>query len=187
MPFVPSRDGLCLSFIGHVNVCPFSLSRSPRCSRFVFLVFSSLSYFLALIVWGTRGFLLLIFDPLVFIYFPGAAAAAAGRGSPPPPGARRGSVVGLIMCSCLRSEESKRGRGLGHTQFPAPGPRAAPLERYCKNGGSGVCGNDALAVVWARFSGNGAGASVRASFWEVTARILPWVAKWVSRYLQIVL
>ena len=58
MPFVPSRDGLCLSFIGHVNVCPFSLSRSPRCSRFVFLVFSSLSYFLALIVWGTRGFLL---------------------------------------------------------------------------------------------------------------------------------
>ena len=84
MPFVPSRDGLCLSFIGHVNVCPFSLSRSPRCSRFVFLVFSSLSYFLALIVWGTRGFLLLIFDPLVFIYFPGAAAAAAGRGSPPP-------------------------------------------------------------------------------------------------------
>ena len=87
MPFVPSRDGLCLSFIGHVNVCPFSLSRSPRCSRFVFLVFSSLSYFLALIVWGTRGFLLLIFDPLVSIYFPGAAAAAAGRGSPPPPGA----------------------------------------------------------------------------------------------------
>ena len=79
MPFVPSRDGLCLSFIGHVNVCPFSLSRSPRCSRFVFLVFSSLSYFLALIVWETRGFLLLIFDPLVFIYFPGAAAAAAGR------------------------------------------------------------------------------------------------------------
>ena len=61
MPFVPSRDGLCLSFIGHVNVCPFSLSRSPRCSRVVFLVFSSLSYFLALIVWGTRGFLLLIF------------------------------------------------------------------------------------------------------------------------------
>ena len=56
MPFVPSRDGLCLSFIGHVNVCPFSLSRSPRCSRFVFLVFSSLSYFLALFVWGTRGF-----------------------------------------------------------------------------------------------------------------------------------
>ena len=99
MPFVPSRDGLCLSFIGHVNVCPFSLSRSPRCSRFVFLVFSSLSYFLALIVWGTRGFLLLIFDPLVFIYFPGAAAAAAGRGSPPPPlgGARR--VVALWVRS----------------------------------------------------------------------------------------
>ena len=87
--FGPSRDGLCLSFIGHVNVCPFSLSRSPRCSRFVFLVFSSLLYFL-----------LLVFDPLGVIYFPGAAAAAAGRGSPPPPGARRGSVVGLIMCSC---------------------------------------------------------------------------------------
>ena len=85
MPFVPSRDGLCFSFIGNVYVSLFSLSRSPRCARFVFLALSSLSYFLALIVWGTRGFLLLIFDPLVFIYFPGAAAAAAGRGSPPTP------------------------------------------------------------------------------------------------------
>ena len=57
------------------------------------------------------GFRLLIFDPLVFIHFQGAAAAAADRGSPPPPGARRGSVVGLIMCSCLRSEESKQEAG----------------------------------------------------------------------------
>ena len=114
MPFVPSRDGLCLSFIGHVNVCPFSLSRAPRCSRFVFLVFSSLSYFLALIVWGTRGFLLLIFDPLVFIYSPGAAAAAAGRGSPPPPkGAGRGSVVGLlrVLAPLVGHDEVKRARG----------------------------------------------------------------------------
>ena len=114
MPFVPSRDGLCLSFIGNVNVCPFSLSRSPRCSRFVFLVFSSLSYFLALIVWGTRGFLLLIFDPLVFKYFPGAAAAAAGRGSPPPPqGAGRGSVVGLlrVLAPLVGHDEVKRARG----------------------------------------------------------------------------
>ena len=85
MPFVPSRDGLCFSFIGNVDVFPYSHSRSTRGSRFVFLALSSLSYFLALIVWETRGFLLLIFDPLVFIYFPGAAAAAAGRGSPPPP------------------------------------------------------------------------------------------------------
>ncbi len=114
-PSVPSRDGLCLSFIGNVNVCPFSLSRSPRCSRFVFLVFSSLSYFLALIVWGTRGFLLLIFDPLVFIYFPGAAAAAAGRGSPPPPGARRASVVGLLraLAPLVGHDEVKRARGAG--------------------------------------------------------------------------
>ena len=87
MPFVPSRDGLCFSFIGNVNVCPFSLSRSPCCSRFVFLALSSLSYFL-----------LLVFDPLVFIYFPGAAAAAAGRGSPPPPGA---GVVSLCIITCL--------------------------------------------------------------------------------------
>ena len=86
-----------------------------------------------------------------------------------------------------RRERDRRGRGLRRPKYLAPGPRAAPLERYCKNGGSGVCGNDALAVVWALFSGNGAGASVRASFWEVPARILPWVAKWVSRYLQIVL
>ena len=103
MPFVPSRDGLCLSFIGHVNVCPFSLSRSPRCSRFVFLVFSSLSYFL-----------LLVFDLLVFIYFPGAAAAAAGRGSPPPPkGAGRGSVVGLlrVLAPLVGHDEVKRARG----------------------------------------------------------------------------
>ena len=53
MPFVPSRDGPCFYFIGNVDVCPFSLSRSPRCSRFVFLAFSSLSYFLALIVWAS--------------------------------------------------------------------------------------------------------------------------------------
>ena len=113
MPFVPSRDGLCFSFIGNVDVCPFSLSRSPRCSRFVFLALSSLSYFLALIVWETRGFLLLIFDPLVFIYFPGAAAAAAGRGSPPPPGARRASVVGLLraLAALVGHDEVKRARG----------------------------------------------------------------------------
>ena len=29
MPFVPSRDGFCFSFIGNVNVCPFSLSLVP--------------------------------------------------------------------------------------------------------------------------------------------------------------
>ena len=115
MPFVPSRDGLCFSFIGNVDVCPFSLSRSPRCSRFVFLALSSLSYFLAFLVWGPRGFLLLIFDPLVFIYFPGAAAAAAGRGSPPPPGARRASVVGLLRALALLvgHDEVKRARGAG--------------------------------------------------------------------------
>ena len=111
MPFVPSRDGLCFSFIGNVNVCPFSLTRSPRCSRFVFLALSSLSYFLAFLIWETRCFLLLIFGPLVFIYFPGAAAAAAGRGSPPPPGARRASVVGLLTLCCLRREENKQEAG----------------------------------------------------------------------------
>ena len=102
MPFVPSRDGLCFSSIGNVNVCPFSLSRSPCCSRFVFLALSSLSYFL-----------LLVFDPLVFIYFPGAAAAAAGRGSPPPPGARRGSVVGLLraLAPLVGHDEVMRARG----------------------------------------------------------------------------
>ena len=71
MPFVPSRDGLCFSFIGNLDVCPFSLSCSPRCSRFVFLALSSLSYFLVLIVWETRGFLLLMFDPLVLYIFRG--------------------------------------------------------------------------------------------------------------------
>ena len=53
MPFVPSRDGLCLSFIGHVNVCPFSLSRSPRCSRFVFLALASRRIF-SLLSYGRR-------------------------------------------------------------------------------------------------------------------------------------
>ena len=55
--------------------------------------------FLALLVWETRGFLLVIFDPLVFIYFPGAAAAAAGRGSPPPPSVGLG--VGWLVGSGL--------------------------------------------------------------------------------------
>ena len=45
-----------------------------------------------------------------------------------------------------------RGRGLRCTQFPAPGPRARPLERYCKNEGSGWGDNDAPATVWAWFS-----------------------------------
>ena len=116
-----------------------SLSRAPRCSRFVILALSSLSYFLALIVWETRGFLLLIFDPLVFIYFHGAAAAAAGRGSPPPPGARRASVVGMIMRSCLRSEESKQEAGgwaMHSFQPPDPGP---PRSRDIAKMGGPVC------------------------------------------------
>ena len=50
MHFGPSRDGLCLSFIGNVDVCPFSLSRSPRRFRFVSLILSSLSCFLVLLV-----------------------------------------------------------------------------------------------------------------------------------------
>ena len=49
-PPKPSRDGLCLSFIGNVSVCPFSLSRSPRCSRFVSLALSSFSHIIALLV-----------------------------------------------------------------------------------------------------------------------------------------
>ena len=153
MPFVPSRDGLCLSFIGHVNVCPFSLSRSPRCSRFVFLVFSSLSYFLALIVWGTRGFLLLIFDALVFIYFPGAAAAAAGRGSPPPPGARRASVVGLIraLAASFGHDEVKRARGArvrGGPRYQPPRTRARPAREVLQKWGvRGLGASGAVFVV----------------------------------------
>ena len=50
MHFGPSRDGLCLSFIGNVDVCPFSLSRSPRRSRFVSLILSSLLFFIVLLV-----------------------------------------------------------------------------------------------------------------------------------------
>ena len=100
MPFVPSRDGLCLSFIGNVNVCPFSLSRSPGCSRFVFLALSSLSVFLALIVWETRGFLLLIFDPLVFIYFPGRRQLPqAGEVRRPRRAPRRGGCGWLVSLS----------------------------------------------------------------------------------------
>ena len=51
MPFVPSRDGLCLSFIGNVDVCPFSLSLVPLAVLASFFslsppfrIFSLLSY-----------------------------------------------------------------------------------------------------------------------------------------------
>ena len=140
MPFVPSRDGLCFSFIGNVDVCPFSLSRSPRCSRFVFLALSSLSYFL-----------LLVFDPLVFIYFPGAAAAAAGRGSPPPPGARRASVVGLLraLAPLVGHDEVKRARGAGgwvaHSFQPPRPPGPLLRDVSSEMGGPGAGGRGALA------------------------------------------
>ena len=48
--------------------------------------------------------------------------------------------------------ETGEGGGCGAPKSTAPPPPGAPLERYGKNGGSGVCGNDALAVVWAWFS-----------------------------------
>ena len=137
---------------------------------------------------ATLGFLLFDFRSLGFHIFSEGGGSCRRQGkSAAPRGAAWVSGWYDYVFLPAKCREQARGRGLWGTQFPAPGPRAAPLERYCKNGGSGVCGNDTLAVVWALFSGNGAGASVRASFWEVPARILPWVAKWVSRYLQIVL
>ena len=90
MHFGPSRDGLCLSFIGNVDVCPFSLSRSPRRSRFVSHVLSLLSLFLAPLVFRSLSlrFLISFFSislpPCADVFFL-AAAAAAGRVSPPPP------------------------------------------------------------------------------------------------------
>ena len=66
MYFGPSRDGLCLYFIGNVDVCPFSLSRSPRRSRFVSLIISSLSFFLVLLVF--RSFFLSLSLSPRFLY-----------------------------------------------------------------------------------------------------------------------
>ena len=62
-----------------------------------------------------------------------------------PAGAGRASVVGLIrvLAASFGHDEVKRARGArvrGPHIFQPPAPRPAPLERYCKNEGSGGWG-----------------------------------------------
>ena len=85
------------------------------------------------------------FDPLISIFFQGAAAAAAGRGSPPPPGAGVRQTVAIPFqehgVRGTRWYKARGAGGLGEPQLPAP---ARPGAAFCGREQQGGLGEPQL-------------------------------------------